>query len=242
MDSLGDLFEFLDSNIRYVKNVPYVIGGLVVIGVARRLRMVTKFTSAESIPSEFISRNVSLRGKVVQVTADRRLIIDHKPVLAHRWMSKGYLDVKMAGIEYSEDCSSGIHRTLSGLINQDVWFKLSQKLPDNGKVEGGLFCIVKLKKWPFNECYNTKLVKLGFARPCTELVHSGNFKMSKRLMKADQYAQKKNLGMWETPSQFELLKRDLKFQKEKTLDACKSVPIGAKKKFDGIRENVKKFF
>lgn len=229
-----NLHNFLDSKVRYLQYIPYSIGLAGLYVISKRLKVASKFFSANQVPEDFVTKRISLRGKVLLVKTDTTLVVDHYPILRHRWLNskKGALNVKLYGIAESPKSEELVYDYIKSLNAQEVWFKLWEKSSETSSdVDPVLFCTVTQYSWPFNRCINVEVLRNGLAKRTDQPIDEDwtSKLMKKRLDKAERYAYRKRIGLWQRPSYIELIKSDVESKKTvvtntgmKAVNKCKA--------------------
>ncbi|ROJ29152.1 Protein C3orf33 [Anabarilius grahami] len=125
---IAQISQFADDNLTIVRNISTCVGlaGLLIMG--RSIRLMTKFSSATDIPARFIERNVSIRGRLRNIT-EKGLEVEHIPIyvplfsrLFTKRQSMTLLDVRLAGVEMT---SEGHHWIIQQLKpSETVWLRL----------------------------------------------------------------------------------------------------------------------
>lgn len=238
-----NIHNFIDSKVRYLQYIPYSIGLAGLYVISKRLKVTSKFFSANQVPVDFINKKVSLRGKVLQVKPDATLVVDHYPILRHRWLNskEGALNVKLYGIAESSKTEEHVYNFIKSLSAQEVWFKLWEKSSETSSgVDPVLFCTVTQYKWPFNRCINVEVLKNGLAKRSDQPVGEDwtSKLMKKRLDKAERYAYRKRIGIWQRPSYLELIKSDVESKKT----AVTNTGIKAVNRLKAFASSIKSFF
>uniref|UniRef100_A0A671M873 Uncharacterized protein n=1 Tax=Sinocyclocheilus anshuiensis TaxID=1608454 RepID=A0A671M873_9TELE len=180
---------------------------------------ITKFGSAADIPARFIERNISIRGRLRNIT-EKGLEVEHIPIyvpLLSRLLTKRKepLDplLQRAGLDWS--------------TAETVWLRLIARQNET------LHCLVSGSL--FNTCVNEELLRHGLARtsPFVGLdSHSRVYwRLYKRFLRAESRAEKKGKGLWKEASRWEraanVLRNNLLFISVKKLFKWTS---GAKEK------------
>uniref|UniRef100_A0A3Q2FLH3 TNase-like domain-containing protein n=1 Tax=Cyprinodon variegatus TaxID=28743 RepID=A0A3Q2FLH3_CYPVA len=184
-----------------------------VIVLAKSIR-ITKFQAASEIPSRFIERNVSLRGKVHSVT-ERGIEVEHIPIYLpvispllskQQDVSTSRLWVHLAGVELTPEGKIWLQKNL--VPPQTVWLKLISR--QDSTLHCLYYLILKCGTYfSISSCYcmNEELLRLGLARRTTITgVPLGSplyWRLHKRLHRAEVKAEKKGLGLWKKESLWE---------------------------------------
>ncbi|XP_021936330.1 uncharacterized protein LOC110837942 isoform X2 [Zootermopsis nevadensis] len=155
-----------------------------------------KFTSPREIPTSFLEKHVTLSGKVVCVetsvgSSPLRLLVDHHPVVAWqlRQSSTKCLPVHISSVDILNNGSSWLQHVVVGT---NIRFTLLKVNPES------VSCIVGAN----TKCGNVgvDLVSLGFASVSAldfQLEKDPEYmKYYKRLLAAENQAEKGGLGMW----------------------------------------------
>uniref|UniRef100_W5LLX9 Chromosome 3 open reading frame 33 n=1 Tax=Astyanax mexicanus TaxID=7994 RepID=W5LLX9_ASTMX len=171
-----------------------------VLVIARSIRLITKFSSPSEIPTRFIERSISIRGRVRRVT-ESGLEVEHVPIyvplvspLLTKRQPVASLDVRLAGVELTPQGQEWLSQRLRP--TQAVWLRLISRQ------EESLHCLVSGSI--FTTCINEELLWLGLGRtaplqgvdPHSRLY----FKIHRRLLKSEQRAEKKGEGLWKEES------------------------------------------
>lgn len=200
MDDERHWFEnftsYMEKNIR---GVQYGIYSIAFVGLAvalRSVRPLKKFTSPREIPSSFLEKHMTLSGKVVRVetsvgSSPPLLLVDHYPVVAWqlRRSSSNCLPVHISSVDV---LNNGVSWLQHVVVGTPVRFTLLKLNPES------VSCIVTAK----TKCGNVgvDLVSLGFASVSSldfELEKDPVYmKYYKKLLAAENRAEKKGLGMW----------------------------------------------
>ncbi|XP_076811622.1 protein C3orf33 homolog [Clavelina lepadiformis] len=214
--SIGKLLDnssdFVDKHLRRIQNTLYGLFGISLLIVGRRLRLVKQFRLLHEIPDIYIAKQISLRGRVRDVSSSGILHVEHIPViqlpLLH--VSKKQagdaplptIPVKLIGTQISESQHQEAIAVLKQLIDQNVWFKMFYREPavssERKEVLKCLHCLVSKQNLPFAPCINYKLLKLGLAqvKPLpADLIHS---RLTSRLHKAQKSAVYWRRGIWKS--------------------------------------------
>ncbi|CAK8689404.1 unnamed protein product [Clavelina lepadiformis] len=141
--SIGKLLDnssdFVDKHLRRIQNTLYGLFGISLLIVGRRLRLVKQFRLLHEIPDIYIAKQISLRGRVRDVSSSGILHVQHIPViqlpLLH--VSKKQagdaplptIPVKLIGTQISESQHQEAIAVLKQLIDQNVWFKMFYREP-----------------------------------------------------------------------------------------------------------------
>ncbi|XP_051726538.1 protein C3orf33 homolog isoform X1 [Ctenopharyngodon idella] len=199
--------QFADDNLTIVRNISTCLGLAGLLIIARSIRLMTKFGSATDIPARFIERNVSIRGRLTNIT-EKGLEVEHIPIyvpLFSRLFTKPgqsvtLLDVRLAGVEMTSEGHDWIVQQLKPA--ETVWLRLI------ARQNGTLHCLVSVNRGSlFNTCVNEELLRHGLARtsPLVGLdPHSRIYwSLYKRLLRAESRAEKKGKGLWKEESRWE---------------------------------------
>ncbi|XP_023150090.1 protein C3orf33 homolog isoform X1 [Amphiprion ocellaris] len=201
--------QFADDNLTLVRNMSTGLAIAGVIVIARSIKLMTKFQAVCQIPSRFIERNVSLRGKVHSIT-ERGLEVEHVPIYLpvlspllskHKDVSTGPLLVRLAGVELTPEGRVWLQQNVAPA--QTVWLKLVSR-EDNT-----LHCLVSQSRqgslWSY--CLNEEVLRLGLARtaPIAGVLPDSRlyWHLHKRLHKAEVKAERKGRGLWKEDSLWE---------------------------------------
>lgn len=200
---LDSLQVFVDSNIRVIQNTLYVIGGVGLVIAARSIYMTTVFTSIQEIPEAFISKQVKLRGKVIQVCDNGLLKIEHIPIMRLRVPfkaeKKGNLQVHLACIDVSPQGKLWLEANCSHKV---VWFQLLHRNIAKSHLYSKLEIPRLLRR---NIRVNEELIQKGLASisSLNSLEQTGKMTSNQnillyldRLVKLEQKAAEKGVGMW----------------------------------------------
>ncbi|XP_042239062.1 uncharacterized protein LOC121877388 [Homarus americanus] len=126
------------------------------------------------------------------------LKVEHAPVIPLQWQkSDNLLPLQLADVEVT---GAGVAHVRAHLLRRRTWFTLiSHNTDDNTLVS-----LVKPAKL-FSRSINEQLVREGLALTAPmdlELHHDPCYiKHYKRLLQAQEYAEKKQLGMWKLPKE-----------------------------------------
>jgi len=213
--TLERTFDYFDRNIRYIQNLPYVVAGLGVIAIGRRIKVMKKFTSVKDVPEVFISQHVKLRGRVKSVQSDCTLQVEHLPILHNPLIkttenaSNSDLLVRLAGVRVIEH--ETVVKHLMNYQSSIVWIKMWQRrYPRDLVSEPYILCSIYRKKWPFNECINFTLLQMGVAEHYPmNAISSPLYRFNKRLNEAERYAKRRRLGVWHHPTRFQLFRENI---------------------------------
>ncbi|XP_038159240.1 protein C3orf33 homolog isoform X2 [Cyprinodon tularosa] len=200
--------QLADDHLTLVRNISTGLAVTGVIVLARSIRVITKFQAASEIPSRFIERNVSLRGKVHSVT-ERGIEVEHIPIYLpvispllskQQDVSTSRLWVHLSGVELTPEGKIWLQKNL--VPPQTVWLKLISRQ------DSTLHCLVSQSRgsiWSY--CMNEELLRLGLARrtPITGVPLGSPlyWRLHKRLHRAEVKAEKKGLGLWKKESLWE---------------------------------------
>ncbi|KAI5611334.1 protein C3orf33-like [Silurus asotus] len=195
--------KFADENLTLIRSVSAGLAVAGVIIIARSIRLTTKFGSPSEIPSRFIERNVSIRGKVRSVT-ERGLEVEHipihvpilSPLLTKRRVTTP-LHVRLAGVDLTPQGRDWLVRTLRR--DETVWLRLISREDES------LHCMVSLSGgFLFNTCVNEEILRsgLGRAAPLHGLDPRSSlyWRLHSRLLKCELRAEKKGRGLWKQES------------------------------------------
>ncbi|XP_077050728.1 protein C3orf33 homolog isoform X2 [Siphateles boraxobius] len=168
---------------------------------------ITKFGSATDIPARFIERNISIRGRLRNIT-ENGLEVEHLPIyvpLLSRLLTKPgqsgpVLDVRLAGVEMTSEGHDWIAQQLKPA--ETLWLRLISRQNQT------LHCLVSVNRGSLlNTCVNEELLRLGLARTSPLLGLDPQSRISwslyKRLMRAESKAEKKGKGLWKEESRWE---------------------------------------
>ncbi|XP_048362958.1 protein C3orf33 homolog [Sphaerodactylus townsendi] len=206
---IARLSEWADSHLGLVRNISTGLAVAGVILLAKSVKLTTKFTSALEIPTEFVEKNVKLRGRLRQIT-EQGLEVEHVPIrfpiissLQRRWTMDGLLLVRLAGVELTPDGSVWLKKELKP--SQMMWFQLL------ARKDSVLDCLVVVSKGRFSSiCLNEEILRQGLARTVwvEGLTHESQmyWKIHKRLLQAELKAVKRKKGLWKEATFFEKLR------------------------------------
>ncbi|XP_052007899.1 protein C3orf33 homolog [Xyrauchen texanus] len=198
--------QFADDNLTFVRNIST---GLALVGfliIARSIRLITKFGSAADIPARFIERNISIRGRVRNIS-EKGLEVEHIPIyvpllspLLTKRQSVTLLDVRLAGVELTSEGQHWIGQQLKPA--EKVWLRLITRQDET------LHCLVSVNRGPLlSTCINEELLRHGLARTCPlvglEPQSRIYWRLYKRLLRAESRAEKKGKGLWKEESRWE---------------------------------------
>ncbi|KAM6933826.1 protein C3orf33 homolog isoform 2-T2 [Xenentodon cancila] len=169
---------------------------------------ITKFRSVSEIPSRFIERNVSLRGKVHSIT-EKGFEVEHVPIhlpvlspllSKHKDVSISPLLVHLAGVELTPDGKMWLQKNVTP--PQTVWLKLISREDNN------LYCLVSQTRGSlWSCCVNEEVLRLGLARtaPIAGVLPDSRlyWRLHKQLHRAEVTAEKKGRGLWKEESLWE---------------------------------------
>ncbi|KAL4647003.1 hypothetical protein GN956_G8387, partial [Arapaima gigas] len=174
-----------------------------VVLLARSVKLVPKFGAASEIPPWFVEKNVRLRGRV-RGLSHTGLWVEHIPIrvpllspLLEKRHSDGLLDVRLAGVDLTEDGRSWLREKLTPA--DTVWFRLLHREADT------LDCLVSVSRNAFfHLCVNEELLRLGLGRtvPITGLHYRSRlyWGLHKRLLRAEAQAERRGRGLWKRES------------------------------------------
>nr|XP_060623638.1 protein C3orf33 homolog [Anolis sagrei ordinatus] len=206
------LSEWADAHLTLLRSISTGMAVAGVVLLAKSVKLTTKFTNVLEIPSEFIEKNVKLRGRLHQIT-DQGLEIEHIPItlpiissLQKRWHADGLLLVRLAGVELAP----GGTVWLKGEIkpSQMMWFQLLERK------NSVLHCLVVVKKGRFSSvCLNEEILRQGLGKTVNieGLSHESRiyWKLHKRLLQAELKAVKKHKGIWREETFIEKLREHI---------------------------------
>lgn len=160
---LSRFSNFIDEHLQSVKLGLYAAGGLTLLGIARLLKVTTKFSSAQAIPDMFYRENVKLRGIVVRRCPSSNILkINHIPAIKSfhplRSSEESCLDVSLAGLEVMPSGEKWIDEFL---VDSTVWFRLLESAHTDSIPA---ILTHKSKYIPVRVNVNVYLVKKGMAR------------------------------------------------------------------------------
>ncbi|XP_028319970.1 protein C3orf33 homolog isoform X2 [Gouania willdenowi] len=206
--------QFADDHLRLLQNISTGLAVVGVVVIARSIKLISKFRVASEIPSRFIERNVSLRGKVHSVS-EQGLKVEHVPIYLpllspllskHKDGSSSPLRVHFAGVDLTAEGRIWLQENLAPA--QPVWLKLISREDDI------LYCLVSQSKgslWSLS--VNEELLRLGLARtaPVAGVLPGSALQWSvhKRLHRAEVKAERKGRGLWKQDSLWERTSRTL---------------------------------
>ncbi|XP_050991482.1 protein C3orf33 homolog isoform X1 [Labeo rohita] len=204
---IAHISQFADDNLTFVRSISTCLGLAGLLIIARSIRLITKFGSAADIPARFIERNISIRGRLSNIT-EKGLEVEHIPIyvpLVSRLLSKPgqpvtLLDVRLAGVELTSEGQDWIGQQLKPA--ETVWLRLIARQNET------LHCLVSVNRGSlFNTCVNEELLRYGLARtsPFVGLdPHSRIYwRLYKRFLRAESRAEKKGKGLWKEESRWE---------------------------------------
>ncbi|CAM4584146.1 unnamed protein product [Leuciscus chuanchicus] len=203
---IAHISQFADDNLTIIRNISTGLGIAGLLIIARSIRLITKFGSATDIPARFIERNISIRGRLRNIT-ENGLEVEHLPIdvpllsrLLTKHQSVSVLDVRLAGVEMTSEGHDWIAQQLKPA--ETLWLRLIARQNQT------LHCLVSVNRGSlFNTCVNEELLRRGLARtsPLVGLdPHSGiSWSLYKRLMRAERKAEKKGKGLWKEDSRWE---------------------------------------
>ncbi|XP_060563004.1 protein C3orf33-like [Ruditapes philippinarum] len=217
---LESIQTFVDTNIRLIQNGLYIVGGIGVIVAARSIYVTKIFTKVEDIPAQFLRDRVKLRGKVQQVHHDGMLSIEHIPILRLKIpfvkQNIDCLPVKLACIDVSPEGRLWLNRNI---LHKAVWFHLLHR---NGSLNGmgsQLYSKIEIpRRFRGNIHVNEELIRLGLSK-ISSLSHLEENDMLltnqnlllylDQLVKLEDIASKKGIGMWKQPEENSWRKKSL---------------------------------
>ncbi|TRY96338.1 hypothetical protein DNTS_021835 [Danionella cerebrum] len=204
---------FADDHLTLVRNISTCLGLAGILTIARSIRLITRFTTASDIPSRFIEKNISIRGRLRNIT-EKGLKVEHIPIyspLLSRLISKrqtlSFLDVRLAGVDVTPEGHDWIAQQLKP--DETLWFRLIARQNET------LHCLVSVNKGLFfNTCVNEELLRLGLARtsPLVGLdPHSRIYwRLHKRFLRAETTAEKRRKGIWKEESRWQRVMNTLR--------------------------------
>uniref|UniRef100_A0A672MZ64 Chromosome 3 open reading frame 33 n=1 Tax=Sinocyclocheilus grahami TaxID=75366 RepID=A0A672MZ64_SINGR len=175
------------------------------LGLAGLLIIITKFGTAADIPTRFIERNISIRGRLSNIT-EKGLEVEHIPIyvpLLSRH-SLTLLDVRLAGVELTAEGQDWIGQQLKPA--ETVWLRLIVRQNET------LHSLVSTSShYSFralsNTCVNEEISRHGLTRtsPFVGLdPHSRIYwRLYKRFLRAESRAEKNGKGLWKEESRWE---------------------------------------
>ncbi|XP_067275972.1 protein C3orf33 homolog [Pseudorasbora parva] len=203
---IAHISQFADDNLTIVRNISTCVGIAGLLIIARSIRLITKFSCATDIPARFIERNISIRGRLRNIT-EEGLEVEHIPIyvpllscLLIKRQSVTLMDVRLAGLEMTSEGHDWIARQLKP--DETVWLRLIARQNQT------LHCLVSVNRGSlFNTCVNEELLRHGLARtsPLVGLdPHSRIYwSLYKRFLRAERRAEKKGKGLWKEESRWE---------------------------------------
>lgn len=203
MDLLNKVSTILDKNVRVLQYTAPVLASVGIVILLRRTHAFSMFNSVHKIPKSIISHNWNLRGVVEGVVDERILSVQHIPIffrnLKRRKRFFGQdplpMHVAIAGLEPRTGCWE--------YLQKEVLLQPIRIVPlgigsNNGEC---LEAVIFLKKTFFSRsvCLNEEIIKRGLA-----VVHYNQdlsqskayMNLSRRLLRAELYADKKGIGLW----------------------------------------------
>ncbi|XP_002126699.2 protein C3orf33 homolog [Ciona intestinalis] len=246
--------QYMDDNINIVRAVPFALLGTLGLYCTYRYRIFSHFKTIKSIPEEFYTKRVSLRGKLTNVTRECTLEIEHVPIvklpfskyLKNKETEAETLPIKFLGIDFPSDTSNLAYTKLLHLkqSKKPVWFQLwyreyEQVVDPDDATPIYLHCLVYEPYWFLGSYLNTTFVKIGYAKftSLPDLISTGkqSEKLANSLAKAENFAKRKRRGMWYVPSKPELIYEDMKTK----ANSVKSAGAGA---WNGLKKLKEKFW
>ncbi|XP_039539729.1 protein C3orf33 homolog isoform X2 [Pimephales promelas] len=203
---IAHISQFADDNLTIVRNISTCLGIAGVLIIARSIRLITRFASASDIPARFIEKNISIRGRLRNIT-ENGLEVEHLPIyvpllsrLQTKRQSVSVLDVRLAGVEMTSEGHDWIAQQLKPA--ETLWLRLIARQNQT------LHCLVSVNRGSlFNTCVNEELLRRGLARtsPLVGLdPHSRiSWSLYKRLMRAERRAEKRGKGLWKEESRWD---------------------------------------
>ncbi|KAI2653679.1 Protein C3orf33 [Labeo rohita] len=197
---IAHISQFADDNLTFVR-VKYKH-----VSWSRWSSHHSKKHQTADIPARFIERNISIRGRLSNIT-EKGLEVEHIPIyvpLVSRLLSKRQpvtlLDVRLAGVELTSEGQDWIGQQLKPA--ETVWLRLIARQNET------LHCLVSVNRGSlFNTCVNEELLRYGLARtsPFVGLdPHSRIYwRLYKRFLRAESRAEKKGKGLWKEESRWE---------------------------------------
>ncbi|XP_065138743.1 protein C3orf33 homolog isoform X2 [Paramisgurnus dabryanus] len=198
--------QFADDNLTFVRNISPCLGLAGLLIITRSIWLITKFGYASDIPAWFIERNISIRGRVRNIT-ETGLKVEHQPIyvpllspLLTKRQCVTLLDVRLAGVELTSEGQKWISQQLKP--SETVWLRLIARQNET------LHCLVSVNRGSLlNICVNEELLKDGLARtsPLVGLDPQSRiyWRLYKRLLRAESRAEKKGKGLWKEESRWE---------------------------------------
>ncbi|XP_005739338.1 protein C3orf33 homolog isoform X1 [Pundamilia nyererei] len=201
--------QFADDNLTLVRNISTGLAIAGVIVIARSIKLITKFQAACDIPTRFIERNVSLRGKVHSIT-EKGFKVEHVPIYLpvispllskYKDVSTSLLLVHLAGVELTPEGKLWLEKNVAP--SQMVWLKLISREDDI------LYCLVsQSRKGSLRSyCMNEEVLRLGLARtaPVAGVLPDSRlyWRLHRRLHRAEVKAERKGRGMWKEDTLWE---------------------------------------
>ncbi|KAG7333509.1 hypothetical protein KOW79_003644 [Hemibagrus wyckioides] len=203
LNIIAEVSKLADENLSLIRSISTCLAVAGVIVIARSIRLMSKFGSPSEIPSRFIEKNVSLRGKVRSVT-ERGLEVEHVPIhipllsplLTKRQVTTP-LRVHLAGVDLTPEGREWLAETLR--TDEMVWLRLISRQDES------LHCLVSLGgRLLFNPCINEEILRLGLGR--TAPLHGLDprsrlyWRLHTRLLKCELRAERKGQGFWKQES------------------------------------------
>ena len=201
----------MDKYNRPIRYIPYGLAAVGVVVICRSAHIFNKFTSVQSIPPHYLSKNIKLRGTIRHVSDEGVLSIEHIPIAS--FSSKpsepsDYLPVALAFIEANESTVCWLRNNIS---RSNVWFQILNLNDDK------LNCILKTNSVFWRRSINETLIREGIStvslhQDISLLQTQLHEKTLMRYIKAEHHASKKNVGMWKEPSRWEKIKNFFKYK------------------------------
>ncbi|XP_057374600.1 protein C3orf33 homolog [Daphnia carinata] len=163
------ILEILDSNIRLIQYSVYTVGLIGLAIIARSTHIFNKFTSAKSVPREFIRKAVKLQGKVngieycqlplQQVEGHQpnyalRFNVEHIPIARllpwkdRKALEKSFLlDIELVGVHLTT--LEGVDNLIKIPVesNPTIWFRLYGLNCETNHIYASIF--LKRAWWKF---------------------------------------------------------------------------------------------
>ncbi|XP_016095972.1 protein C3orf33-like [Sinocyclocheilus grahami] len=202
---IAHISQFAD-NLTFIRNISTCLGLAGLLIIASDCMTITKFGTAADIPTRFIERNISIRGRLSNIT-EKGLEVEHIPIyvpLLSRLLTKCHsltlLDVRLAGVELTAEGQDWIGQQLKPA--ETVWLRLIVRQNET------LHSLVSVNRGALsNTCVNEEILRHGLTRtsPFVGLdPHSRIYwRLYKRFLRAESRAEKNGKGLWKEESRWE---------------------------------------
>lgn len=184
---VDDIAVVIDQNKR---GIQYGLYSTAILGLAiafRSVRPLKKFTSVKSVPASFIKKHVTLHGQVLEIEPSGVLKVNHFPIWPILNQRASLLPIKIDSIQTMGHSTAWLQTVVKG---EKIKFQPLIAQDD------ALSCIVLRQQ----KNVGVQLVSLGFAsvQPIHNSLQDSKLylKYYKELLKAEDQAEKKKLGVW----------------------------------------------